>query len=161
MDHVVVYELNHNSGKLRQVDFIRSEQESAPRHMKFSRDGRFLYIVHELKNYIDVYTYSTDEHNMPVFEKIQNITTLNNYHTSSSAASALNLSEDFRYLCGDYPKDAAMFPDNRHLVSLNHESNTMTFFTIDIEKETIVMNGPEMKVDSPNCIIFYRLDPER
>ena len=61
MDHVVVYELNHNSGKLRQVDFIRSEQESAPRHMKFSRDGRFLYIVHELKNYIDVYTYSTDE----------------------------------------------------------------------------------------------------
>lgn len=191
MDHVVVYELNHNSGKLRQVDFIRSEQESAPRHIKFSRDGRFLYIVHELKNYIDVYTYSTDEHNMPVFEKIQNITTLNNYHTSSSAASALNLSEDFRYLCssnagdnsvvlysidedtgllskilclpvsGDYPKDAAMFPDNRHLVSLNHESNTMTFFTIDIEKETIVMNGPEMKVDSPNCIIFYRLDPER
>lgn len=138
-----------------------------------------------------MYTYSTDEHNMPVFEKIQNITTLNNYHTSSSAASALNLSEDFRYLCssnagdnsvvlysidedtgllskilclpvsGDYPKDAAMFPDNRHLVSLNHESNTMTFFTIDMEKETIVMNGPEMKVDSPNCIIFYRLDPER
>ena len=59
MDHVVVYELNHNSGKLRQVDFIRSEQESAPRHMKFSRDGRFLYIVHELKNYIDVYNYIT------------------------------------------------------------------------------------------------------
>ena len=188
MDHVVIYELNHMNGRLRQVDFIRSEQESAPRHLKFSRDGRFLYIVHELKNYIDVYTYDTDEHNMPVFEKIQNITTLNDYHTSGSAASALNLSEDFRYLCssnagdnsvvlysidedtgllskllclpvsGDYPKDAALFPDNRHLVSLNHETDTMTFFSVDMEKGTIVMNRPEMKVPSPNCIIFYRLN---
>lgn len=28
---------------------------------------------------------------------------------------------------GEYPKDAAIFPDNRHLVSLNHASDTMTF----------------------------------
>lgn len=69
----MVYELNHYTGKLRQVDIIRSEQESAPRHMKFSKDGRFLYIVHELKNYIDVYHYYLDEHDLPVFDKIQNI----------------------------------------------------------------------------------------
>ena len=58
---------------------------------------------------------------------------------------------------GDYPKDAALFPDNRHLVSLNHESDTMTFFNVDMEKGTLVMNGREMKVDQPNCIIFYRI----
>ena len=73
MDHVVVYQLNHATGKLRQVDFIRSEQESAPRHLKFSKDGRFLYIVHELKNYIDVYTYTLEENDNPEFEKIQTI----------------------------------------------------------------------------------------
>lgn len=187
MDHVVVYELNHTNGKLRQVDIIRSEQESAPRHLKFSSDGRILYVVHELKNYIDVYQYSIDEHGNPVFDKIQNISTLNDYHAKGSAASALNFSEDFKYLCssnagdnsvivysiapdtglltkifclpisGDYPKDAALFPDNRHLVSLNHETNTMTFFNVDLEKGTLVMNGREMKVDQPNCIIFYRL----
>ena len=49
--------LNHKTGRLRHIDMIRSEQESAPRHLKFSKDGRYLYIVHELKNYIDVYTY--------------------------------------------------------------------------------------------------------
>lgn len=187
MDHVVVYGLNHESGKLRQVDMIRSEQESAPRHLKFSKDGKVLYIVHELKNYIDVYTYSLDERDNPVFEKIQNISTLNDYHATGSAASALNFSKDFQYICssnagdnsvvlysidqesgmltkllclpvsGDYPKDAALFPDNRHLVSLNHESNTMTFFSVDPEKGTLVMNGPEINVDQPNCIIFYRL----
>ncbi|MCI8977568.1 lactonase family protein [bacterium 1xD8-48] len=188
MDHVVVYELNHMNGRLRQVDIIRSEQESAPRHLKFSKDGKLLYVVHELKNYIDVYTYSVDkEHRMPIFEKIQNISTLNDYHAGGSAASALNISEDFKYLCssnagdnsvvlysidentgmltkilclpisGDYPKDAALFPDSRHLVSLNHETNSMTFFDVNMEEGTIVMNGPELKVDRPNCIIFYKL----
>lgn len=187
MDHVVVYELNHILGKLSQVDIIRSEQESAPRHLKFSKDGQFLYIVHELKNYIDVYKYTMDEHKNPVFDKIQNISTLNPYHAGGSAASALNFSNDFKYLCssnagdnsvilysinqetgllskifclpvsGDYPKDAGLFPDNRHLVSLNHESNSMTFFNVDTEKGTLVMNGREIKVDRPNCIIFYKL----
>jgi len=187
LDHVVVYELNHTTGKLRQVDMIRSEQESAPRHMKISKDGRILYIVHELKNYIDVYEYTVDENNNPNFEKIQNISTLNDYHASSSAASALNFSRDFKYLCssnagdnsvilysidqesglltkifclpvsGDYPKDANLFPDNKHLVSLNHESNSMTFFSVDTENGTLVMNGREMKVDRPNCIIFHKI----
>ena len=41
MDHVNVYWLDHNSGKLKMVDIIRSEQESAPRHLKFSKDGKY------------------------------------------------------------------------------------------------------------------------
>ena len=60
-------------------------------------------------------------------------------------------------ISGEYPKDAALFPDNKHLVSLNHESNTMTFFSVDTEKGLIVMNGPEIHVDQPNCVIFHRL----
>ncbi len=187
MDHVNVYSLNHKNGKLKLVDVIRSEQESAPRHIKFSRDGKYAYIVHELKNYIDVYRYWEEEDGNPEFEKIQTISTLNDYHASGSAASALNFSEDGYYLCssnagdnsvivysieketglltkifclpvsGDYPKDAALFPDNKHLVSLNHESNTMTFFGVDLEKGLLVMNGKEIKVEQPNCIIFHKL----
>lgn len=185
MDHVNVYRLNHTTGKLSPIDMIRSEQESAPRHIKFSQDGRYLYIVHELKNYVTVYTYKEINGN-PEFEKIQTISTLNDYHAGGSAASALNISEDFNYLVssnagdnsavvysidkesgllkkifclpvsGDYPKDAVLFPDNRHLVSLNHESNTMTFFNVDLEKGLLVMNGKELKVPQPNCIIFHR-----
>ena len=186
MDHVKVYRLDHSTGKLALADVIRSEMESAPRHLKFSQDGSILYIVHELKNIIDVYTYREEKGN-PFFEKIQTVSTVNDYHASNSAASALNLSEDFQYLVssnagdnsvimyridqktgllerifclpisGEYPKDAALFPDNKHLVSLNHESNTMTFFSVDTEKGLIVMNGPEIHVDQPNCVIFHRL----
>lgn len=186
MDHVDVYELNHETGKLKLVDVIRSELESAPRHVKMTKDGRFVYIVHELKNYIDVYSYQVEDGN-PFFTKIQTISTLNNYHASNSAASALNFSEDGKYLVssnagdnsvvvyrisretgmlekifclpisGDYPKDAAFFPDNKHLLSLNHESNTMTFFSVNLEKGLLVMSGKEMKIEKPNCVIFHKL----
>ena len=187
MDYIDVYRVDHETGKLKLTDIIRSEQESAPRHIKFTKDGRFLYIVHELKNYIDVYSYKNINGN-PEFEKVQNISTLNEYHASGSAASALNLSIDYKYLCssnagdnsviiysiceetgklekifclpisGDYPKDAALFPDNKHLVSLNHESNSLTFFTVDIKKGLLVMNGKEIPVESPNCIIFHKIE---
>lgn len=187
MDHVNIYWLDHNTGQLKMVDVIRSEQESAPRHLKFSKDGKYLYIVHELKNYVDVYTYTEIGEKNPEFEKIQTVSTLNDYHAGGSAASALNLSLDYKYLVcsnagdnsvilygiddktglltkkfclpisGDYPKDAALFPDNKHLVALNHLSNTMTFFNVDLEKNVIVMHGKEIKVQQPNCIIFHKL----
>ena len=190
MDHVNVYSINRKNGHIKQCAILHSELESAPRHIKFSRDGHFLYVVHELKNIIDVYFYHEVD-GAPDFEKIQTVSTLNDYHATGSAASALNFSSDFKYLIssnagdnsvvifridpdngylykvlclpisGEYPKDAALFPDNRHLVSLNHESNTMTFFTVDLKKGLLVMHGKEIKVDKPNCIIFHKLTEEQ
>lgn len=186
MDHIKIYKVDHRKGTLKLVDVVRSEPESAPRHIKFSNDGRFMYVVHELKNYIDVYHYY-EEKNAPYFEKIQTIPTLNDYHSGNSAASALNLSDDYKYmissnagdnsviiynideetgflskiLClpinGSYPKDAALFPDNKHIVSLNHESNTLTFLTVNLEKGTLVLNGPEIPCDKPNSVIFHKI----
>ncbi len=186
MDHINVYRVDYTTGKLKLVDIIRSEIESAPRHLKFTKDGKFLYVVHELKNIVDVYTYQ-DVNNNPEFEKIQTISTLNDYHAGGSAACALNISTDDKYiissnagdnsvivynidhktgllnkvLClpisGDYPKDASFFPDNKHIVSLNHESDTMTFFTVDLKKGLLVMCAKEQKVSKPNCIIFHQL----
>ena len=185
MDHVNVYRLSVN-GKLTPVDVIRSAQESAPRHLRFSEDGKYLYIVHELKMFIDVYTY-TETKGMPYFEKIQTITTMNDYHPNGSAASALKMSCDENFIVssnagdnsavifsrdkqsgmlnkmmclpisGEYPKDAALFPDNKHLVSLNHDSNTMTFFHVNMEKELLVMNGKQIEINQPNMITFYKL----
>lgn len=190
MDHVNVYTLDHEKGTIRQISILHSELESAPRHLKFTKDGRFLYVVHELKNIIDVYSYQ-DHDGKPDFQKIQTISTLNDYHAQNSAASALNFSNDFRYLVssnagdnsvivysidqdtglltklfclpisGEYPKDAALFPDNRHLVSLNHESNTMTFFSVDFEKKLMIMHGKEIQVDQPNVIIFHKLQGDQ
>ncbi|MBR5248564.1 MAG: lactonase family protein [Lachnospiraceae bacterium] len=184
MDHVNIYKFYPDQGTVKLVDVLRSELESAPRHIKISKDGRFIYIVHEWKCFIDVYTYEESK-GEPHFEKIQTIATTD--YGNNNAACALSFSEDYKYLIssnagsntvilydvnmedgtltrnfclpvsGDYPKDAELFPGSKFLVSLNHESNTMTFFKVDTEAHTIIMNGPEILVNQPNCIVFYQL----
>ena len=186
MDHVNVYRFDVEKGKVKLEDIIRSEMESAPRHIKISEDGRYIYILHELKGYIDVYEYA-DNNNDPTFEKIQTVELIKLTRGNTNSASAFSFSLDYNYLLssiagdnsvivfdvdkktgllkknfllpisGEYPKDAEFFPDNKFLVSLNHESNTMTFFHIDLEHGTMIMNGPAMKVNMPNCILFHKL----
>ena len=186
MDHVNVYRFDVEKGKVKLEDIIRSEMESAPRHIKFSEDGSYIYILHELKCYIDVYEYA-DNNNDPTFEKIQTVELIKLTRGNTNSASAFSFSLDYNYLLssiagdnsvivfdvdkktgllkknfllpisGEYPKDAEFFPDNKFLVSLNHESNTMTFFHIDLEHGTMIMNGPAMKVNMPNCILFHKL----
>ena len=185
MDHVNVYELIYETGKLRPVDIIRSDVDSGPRHMIFSRDNKYLYVLNEIQNSIDVFTYDLLESGYPDFNKIQTVKTVDDYHAARSVSSALKFSENADYivsssagdnsvvifkrdekegtlskiLClpisGTYPKDAALFPDMKHLVSLNHESSTLTFFAVDLYNGLLAMSAKEIKIDNPNCIIFH------
>lgn len=186
MDHVNVYRFDPVNGKVALADVIRSEMESAPRHIKISKNGKFIYIVHEWKCYIDVYSYE-EKDGQPIFEKIQTVETAKKEMGSSNACSALTFSDDYKYLLstiagdnsavlyeadektgllteifslpvsGEYPKDASLFPNNQFLVSLNHESNDVTFFRVNLKDKTMIMNGAPIHVDVPNCIIFHKL----
>lgn len=186
MDHVKVYRLNLEWGKVQLADILHSELNSGPRHIKISLDGRFIYVVHEWSCSIDVYSYE-EKNGMPVFDKIQTVLTVKPEKGSTNAASALTFNHDYQYLLssnagdnsvvvysvdretgfldkkfclpisGSYPKDAEFFPNSKFLVSLNHESNTMTFFRLLLDQDCMVMNGPAIRVDEPNCIVFHKL----
>ncbi len=186
IDHIKIYRLDHNTGKLKLADIVRCEQGSAPRLIKFRGDGKYAYVINQLHHNIEVYEYK-EVNDYPEFTKIQQITTANDYHTSDTAAFALKFSIDFKYLfctnagdnsigafkidaktglleklfilpvSGDFPKDIAVFPDTKHIISLNHESGTMSFFDLNLTDNVIVMNGPMIKVPNGNCIIMKRI----
>ena len=40
---------------------MRCELESGPRQFLFSGDGKFIYLMYEIKNVIDVFTYEYEE----------------------------------------------------------------------------------------------------
>ena len=61
-------------------------------------------------------------------------------------------------ISGEYPKDLDVFPDGRHLAVVNHESNSITTFSIDYEKKLLIMKGKPLKVETPNSIIFHKCD---
>lgn len=185
IDQIKVYRFDRKDGKIVQVDAIRSELESAPRHFIFSSDGKFFYLMHELKNVIDVYSYQTGERT-PIVEKIQTISTTGEEPNQQTAACAIRFAPGEKYLfcsnagdnsvsmyerdsetgmltmkfclpiSGDYPKDIAIFPDGQHLASINHEG-TITFFRIDYEKGLLVMSGRSIEVNEPNCCEIVKI----
>ena len=58
-------------------------------------------------------------------------------------------------ISGDYPKDLMIFPDNKHIAVANHASNSITVFTVDYEKNIIMMNEKPRKIETPNCIHIW------
>lgn len=187
MDQVKIYRLDHVTGKLKMVDMIHSPQDSAPRYIKFHKNGKFAYVIHELGCTVDVYSYLVEK-DVPEFTKLATYKTSNeSYSTSSCIACAMKFSFDHGLLMcsnagensvavykiddetglldkrfvlpisGDYPKDVAFFPDSKHIVSVNHESDSLSFFNLDLEKNVIVMNAPFVKVPKGNCVIMKRL----
>ena len=187
IDQIKVFEFHHRDGSLRLVDIIRCELESAPRGVLFSADGRHMYVISELKNYIITYNYDGSGAN-PKFEFKQLVSTLPRKSTAVNAAYALRISPDQKYvfctnagdnsvgfferdqetgllypksilpISGEYPKDLLIFPDGKHLCCLNQDSNTITYFTIDYTKGVLVMNGLPTTLDSPNCGLFVKLN---
>ncbi|MGN0298873.1 MAG: lactonase family protein [Lachnospiraceae bacterium] len=189
IDQVKVYSVNWENGHLRLIDIIHCEMNSAPKHIRFSPDGKHMYILAELKNYISVYNYVPSDR-IPKFEFKQLVSTLPRKSSSISAASSMAIADDGKYvfamnagdnsvvcferepesgllyqkfvlpISGEYPKNLALFPDNKHLISVNNESGTLTNFTIDYEKNLIVMNGRPISVPQCNRCVFVKLPEE-
>jgi len=186
IDQIKLYTVHPVTGKLKLYDIIRCELESAPRLMRFSKDGRFAYVNCEVTNEILVYSYDGSGKS-PKFERIQKVKTLET-DEAACASSALRISPSGKYLycstagensagifkidqetgmleklcilpiSGKYPKDLDVFPDEKTLVVLNHESNEIRFFRIDYEKKLFVMKGKPIKVETPNCILISKVE---
>ena len=185
IDQIKIYRFDSNEGKITQVDAVRSERESGPRHFMFSKDGKFFYVVHELKNTIDVYSYETGE-KVPKIEKVQTISTTGEEPDPLTAACAIRFApgEDFLFcsnagdntvsmyerdtetgflelkfnlpISGNYPKDLAVFPDREHLASINH-GGSISLFRVDYEKSLLVMSSRTIRVNEPNCCEIVKI----
>ena len=186
IDQIKIYRVNRRTKRLELVDILRCHRESGPKKMKFSKDGKFAYLIYELNNTIQVYRYDGSGKN-PVFELLQTESTLASHDDEThDATSGLCMSPDDKYvfcstagedtvamykrdeqtgllekqcilpISGNYPKDLAVFPDGKHLAVVNHESNSITTFAIDYEKKLLTMKGKPMKVETPNSIIFSK-----
>ena len=186
IDQIKLYTVHPVTGKLKLYDIIRCELESAPRWIRFSRDGKYAYVICELSNEILVYTYDGSGKS-PKFELIQTVSTIMDEEEFACAASGLRIAPSGKHLycstagdntagvfainqdngmldkicilpiSGKYPKDVAVFPDEKTLVVLNHESNDIRFFRIDYEKKIFVMHGKPIKIETPNCILISKV----
>ena len=187
LDQVVLYKIDHEANKLKQVDVLRMGRAAGSRSIHFSRDGRYAYILCDILNVVRVYRYRV-VNGRPDFELEQEVSTLSDARDPHDAASALRISYDNEYLfcstagdnsvacykidqengrldrrfalptSGIYPKDVALFPDEKHIAIVNNGQGTITTFAVDYEKGLLVMKGRPQTLDQPNCMIFHGVD---
>lgn len=186
LDHVKIYRVDYEHGKLNLESILRCPLESAPHMIRFSRDGRFAYVLYELLNQVEVFSYQI-VNDRPYFEKVQKITTMGPKDDDACAASGMEISRDGEYLfcsnagtnsvviykidketgmlttmcntkiSGDYPKMLGICPDRQHFLSLNNETNTITMFKVNYDAKYILMECKPIPIDSPNCIYIHKL----
>ncbi|MBE5921888.1 MAG: lactonase family protein [Lachnospiraceae bacterium] len=186
IDQVKIYQFNYGNGTIKLIDILRCELESAPRSMVFSPDGKFAYLICQLKKYVEVYAYS-GEAGVPEFTLIERVSTVGKTFSKNSAVAAIKLSLDGKHMfctnagdnsiafynrdiesgrlevcnvlpiSGDYPKEMMVFPDGKRIASLNHVTGSITFFDVDYEKGLLVMHGKPLKTETPNCCIYKKL----
>lgn len=185
MDQIKVYEFDRTHGKIALKDIIRCEIDSGPKHIVFSNDKKYIYLTHENANMVTEYAYSMGKKG-PVFEKLDQQSTLPPKFTEDNCAVTLKITDDDQYLfvtnsgdnsvaiykidaekkmnklcvlpvSGIYPRDIYLFPDNKYFASVNQESDSITIFGVNYEKGYIYMKGKPVHVPCPTCIAVKKL----
>lgn len=180
IDQIKIYHINYELGKLELVDIIRCPFGGAPRIIRFSSDGKYIYLLSEKRNKIVV--YSVEENNKGVlFEQIQTVSIIGDVYMTAAAAD-IELSDDEEYMyasvdgingmaclkrdketgmlelqfetrvSGNYPKVLCVLPGRKFVVSLNHDTDEIRSFEVNYNEKYCLMRTAPIKVKKPNCI---------
>jgi 6-phosphogluconolactonase len=162
---------------LLQVDRVATPPGSGPRHVGFSPDGRFAFVVHEMSN--DVASYRL--HRRGELEHVSTAPTVPEAFQGDSAAADLHVHPSGRYLyasnrghdsiavievheqghlewagCtaagGGNPRGFALTPDGAFLVAAGAAGDTLTAFRIDESSGELQPTGASASVPSPVCV---------
>ncbi len=117
IDQVKVYHITEEN-KLELVETLRCKRESAPLLLRFSPNGKFAYLLSQISNHVEVFSYHWEEgYKAPRFERLQMIsTTSDTVDPMHDAASGLCFS-----------------PDGNYLFTSTAGDNTVAMFAIDKE----------------------------
>jgi 6-phosphogluconolactonase len=179
-DELYVYRFLSTHGMLEKVHVTKSGQPGdGPRHLIFSDDGNYVYLMNELTSTISVFEYST------ILKAIQTISTLPTDFKSVNYGAELHLhptSGRFLYASnrghdsiavftvdkatglltllqhvhgqGHTPRHFNILPDGKHLIVANQDSNNLVIFSIDQTTGKLTCIDSSVHVTKPTCVMF-------
>ena len=150
---------------------------SGPRHMIFSHDGRFAYLVNEIANNIMVFKYLQGH-----FQLIQAIHCIPRHFKGFSSAAAIRLTQSGNHLfvsnrghdsiamyrvnkesgkisllymvhTGKEPRDFQIL-DDQYLIVACQGSNLLQIMTLNEDTEELVLTDSTVEIPAPVCIAF-------
>jgi len=181
VDRVVAYRFDLPSGSLRPVDgaSLSMKPGAGPRHIAFSNDGGFAYVVNELDSTLTMCRYDAVS---GILSPEQTLSTLPEGFDGESSCADIHLhpSGSFVYVSnrghdsialfrrdhvtgmleplghqmtgGETPRNFAIEPEGRVMLVANQASNHIVLFSINTESGELTPTGRETRVGSPVCI---------
>jgi len=184
LDRVLAYRIDPATGTLAPHDpaFIVTPPGSGPRHTKFSRDGKFFYILNEIDGSISVCAYDAAR---GAGTPIQHISTLpagfvvtdpdraaeirvhpngrfvyaSNRGHESIAVFAIQVDGTLKLVeitpCGGkHPRNFELSPDGQWLVCANQDSDNLVSFKVDAATGRLTATGSVITLPKPVCVLF-------
>ncbi|HYA97986.1 MAG TPA: lactonase family protein [Methylomirabilota bacterium] len=184
LDELLVYRFDAAKGALAPNDppFARLDAGSGPRHFALRPDGKFAYVVSEMKGTVTV--FATDA-GTGTLHSLQTISTLpkefsgaiedaevevhpsgkflyasNRGDSNSIAVYAIDADKGTLTLVeiaptqGKTPRNFAIDPTGAWLLAENQESNNIVVFRIDPKTGRLTPTGKVVEVGAPVCVRF-------
>ena len=176
-DRILRYAINVKEELPRPLsETVDVEPGSGPRHLIFSKNGKFAYLINELSGKVIAFAYTDGRLN-----QIQTITA-DTLHARGSAD--IHLSPDGRYLyasnrlkndgivifevnpekgtlakagyqlTGAHPRNFNITPNGKYLLVACRDSNLIQVFARDITSGLLKDTGKDIIIDKPVCIQF-------
>jgi 6-phosphogluconolactonase len=181
-DNIVRYGLNPAEGRLIAAEggALKLPAGSGPRHLSFSPDGRFAYVINELLSTVGVLAYSPATGGLTLQQTISTLPP--DFHGNSTTAEVRvhpnghfvygsNRGHDsltvFRVEAdghltrveniptgGKTPRNFNLDPTGRWLWAANQDSDSIFIFAVDGDTGHLTPTGQKLDVGSPVCIRF-------
>lgn len=174
------YHPTRNKELLEFISETKVPGGSGPRHMTFSKNGKFLYVVNELSAGLTVFSVDNEGN----LTQIQNTSLLTDDSKTKSAAD-IHLSPDGKFLyatnrakentitCfkvyrngtikwveqyptyGNAPRNFAISPDGKFVFVGNKRTNNITVFKRNKRSGKLKLISKDIELGAPVCLLFY------
>ena len=184
-DQVMVYRLNHADSTLTATDslFAAVPPGSGPRHLAFSRDGKFVHVINEMACTITTFAWDSDKGKLDLVETVSalppGVAVQNTFtgaeiltsgkfvyatirgHDSVSVFAADAHSGRLTFVQnvsagGKVPRGLGIDPTGRWLIVANQKSDNAVEFAIAAQSGKLSPTGQELSVGSPVDVKFVK-----
>jgi 6-phosphogluconolactonase (cycloisomerase 2 family) len=154
------------------------DSDSGPRHIIFSHDGRFVYIIGELSEAVTVCSYNDG--------KMQVIQTIETHPQADRHAADIHLSPDGKFLyasvrniedglaifevdqqtgmlkkvgyqpTGKHPRNFNITPNGKYVLVADMNDNKIEIFERDLQTGLLTNTHHDINISMPVCIVFTK-----
>jgi len=185
MDEISIYPYQLKNGpplQIQKATTIKSTPGAGPRHLTFSSNGKFIYIIEELTGSISVYRFTKG-----VASFIQTVYTHPSNFKGASGSADIHLSPDGLFLYasnrgdennivafpvlangkleeknikyysseGKAPRNFTISKDGKWLLVANQDTDNIIAFRRNLITGILTSTGVSIKLSMPVCLLFY------